>query len=75
MKPALTAYSGGCHYLAQIGFGEITMSIIARRLAIVTLAMTVFAISFAALATHNPRMTPCVAGVGDGPMQRCIPIF
>ena len=51
------------------------MSIIARRLAIVTLAMTVFAISFAALATHNPRMTPCVAGIGDGPMQRCVPIF
>jgi hypothetical protein len=38
------------------------MPTIARRLAILTLMMSLFAMSFAALATHNSRNMPCPAG-------------
>jgi hypothetical protein len=38
------------------------MPTIARRLTILTLMMSIFAISFAALATHNPRNMSCPIG-------------
>jgi len=52
------------------------MPTIARRLTILTLMMSIFAISFAALATHNTRITPCPAGgFGLSLSAHCAAVF
>ncbi len=52
------------------------MPTIARRLTILTLMMSIFAISFAALATHNTRIAPCPAGgFGVSLSAHCAVVF
>ncbi|SFB58695.1 hypothetical protein SAMN03159496_05449 [Rhizobium sp. NFR07] len=52
------------------------MPTIARRLTILTLMMSIFAISFAALATHNPRIMPCTgSGLGPSLSAHCAAVF
>ncbi|WJH39460.1 hypothetical protein N7E02_21945 [Aliirhizobium terrae] len=52
------------------------MPTIARRLTILTLMMSIFAISFAALAIHNPRNMACPAGsLGLSLSSQCVTVF
>ena len=52
------------------------MPTIARRLTILTLMMSIFAISFAALATHNPRNMHCsTGGLGISLSPQCAAVF
>jgi len=55
MNPTLSTHSGTRLYSAVIGFGERTMTVLARRLTIVTLIMTIFAFVFSALASAPAR--------------------
>lgn len=55
MNLTLSTHSGGRLYSAFIGFGERTMTILARRLTIVTLIMTIFAFVFSALVATPAR--------------------
>jgi hypothetical protein len=52
------------------------MPTIARRLTILTLMMSIFAISFAALATHNQRNMLCSTnGLGFNLSSHCTAVF
>jgi hypothetical protein len=55
MKLSLSRYSALRLYSAVIGFGERTMTVLARRLTILTLIMTIFAFIFSALVTAPAR--------------------
>jgi hypothetical protein len=72
MNGAVSLHAVPRHYSAPIEPGKKIMPTIARRLTILTLMMSIFAISFAALATHNPRNISCSAG---GFATHCARIF
>lgn len=55
MKLILRGHSGHGHYSANIGFGELNMPVIARRFAIFTLIVAIFAVGFSAIVAHPSR--------------------
>jgi hypothetical protein len=60
MKQILRGHSGHRHYSALIGFGEFTMPVIARRFAIFTLIVAIFAVGFSAIVVHPSRKVAIV---------------